>query len=158
MTHAFSDAGIRGRGQVSRRGDLRSPRWARIQEPVRFDRRISLDDVASACGAGARRATAGRPYMRCDAGETRLLRMPERLIEVDRARDLDLLSVQHFSEPNGSSLCAGPGGRSCGHPQGGHSCIWGQEPVKGRWRGGITVNDSIGQRSGAEMFRIEPTS
>jgi hypothetical protein len=32
------------------------------------------------------------------------------------------------------------------------------EPVKKRWRGGITVNDSIGQRSGAEMFRIEPTS
>jgi hypothetical protein len=30
--------------------------------------------------------------------------------------------------------------------------------MKGRWRGGITVNDSIGQRSGAEMFRIEPTS
>jgi hypothetical protein len=80
------------------------------------------------------------------------------LREVDRARDLDLPSAQHFSQPNWFSLCAGLGGRSCGHPQGGHSCIWGQEPVKGRWRGGITVNDSIGQRSGAEMFRIEPTS
>ena len=66
--------------------------------------------------------------------------------EVDRARDLDLPSAQHFSQPNWFSLCAGLGGRSCGHPQGGHSCIWGQD----------TVNDSIGQRSGAEMFRIEP--
>jgi hypothetical protein len=85
-------------------------------------------------------------------------RLIQRLIDVDRARDLDLPSAQHFSEPNWFSLCAGPGGRSCGHPQGGHSCIWVQETVKGRWRGGITVNDSIGQCSGAEMFRIEPTS
>jgi hypothetical protein len=32
-----------------------------------------------------------------------------------------------------------------------------EEPLTGRWRGGIIVNDAIGQRSGAEMFRVEPT-
>jgi hypothetical protein len=33
-----------------------------------------------------------------------------------------------------------------------------QEPGTRFWRGGITVTDAIGKRSGGEMFRIEPTS